>query len=222
MKRQNSNCTALILMENNENYWVLKLKKGDEDAYRYLYDCHYTVLCHMAETYVHDHFEAESIVSDTIFHLWEIRETLDIHQSLRSYLLAAVRNRCLNFLNGKSQRLTVSFSALGGESATGDNELADIADCWGEDSLLAKELEHEVNQAVSRLPEECKRVFVKSRFEEKTYAEIARELGISENTVKYHIKNALRQLVASLGNYLPVAFFLIFDYPPSNEILSTM
>ena len=209
-------------MENNENYWILKLRRGDEDAYRYLYDHHYTVLCRMADSFVHDHFEAESIVGDTIFHLWEIRETLEIHQSLRSYLMAAVRNRCLNFLKAKSQRPTMAFSALGGENSFGENELSDIAGCWGEDSLLAKELEQEVSKAIARLPEECKRVFEKSRFEEKTYAEIARELGISENTVKYHMKNALRQLVASLENYLLAAFFLFFDYPPYSEMLSSI
>ena len=34
-------------------------------------------------------------------------------------------------------------------------------------------------------------VFEKSRFEEKKYEEISQELGISINTVKYHIKLSL-------------------------------
>nr|WP_238319211.1 sigma-70 family RNA polymerase sigma factor [Segatella baroniae] len=67
--------------------------------------------------------------------------------------------------------------------------------------LLEKELEQAVGEAVERLPEDCRRVFKMSRFDGKKNAEIAQELGISVNTVKYHIKNALRLLQQQLGKY---------------------
>ena len=80
-------------MEHTETLIVEQLKTGNEDAYQYIYDRHYALLCHVANGYVKDHFLAETIVGDTIFHLWEIRETLEISVSIRSYLLRAVRNR---------------------------------------------------------------------------------------------------------------------------------
>ena len=85
-------------MENTETLIVEQLKAGNENAYRYLYDHHYALLCHVANGYLKDQFLSETIVGDTIFHLWEIRETLDISVSIRSYLLRAVRNRCINYL----------------------------------------------------------------------------------------------------------------------------
>lgn len=51
--------------------------------------------------------------------------------------------------------------------------------------------------------------FEKSRFEEKKYEEISQELGISINTVKYHIKNALSFLQTELSKYL-IALILFF------------
>lgn len=54
--------------------------------------------------------------------------------------------------------------------------------------LLEQELEDELKRSIDELPLECRRVFYKSRFEQKKYEEIAEELGISVNTVKYHIK----------------------------------
>jgi len=42
-------------------------------------------------------------------------------------------------------------------------------------------------------------VFELSRYEGKKYSEIAQELGISVNTVKYHIKNAIKILSARLS-----------------------
>ena len=67
---------------------------------------------------------------------------------------------------------------------------------------LERELEHEIHHSIAALPAECRQVFLKSRFEIKKYEEIAAELGISVNTVKYHIKNALARLHDSLGKYL--------------------
>ena len=57
---------------------------------------------------------------------------------------------------------------------------------------------------------ECRTVFKKSRFEQKKYEEIALELGISINTVKYHIKNALALLQKRLDNYLHLLIIYIF------------
>ena len=182
-------------MENTELFIIEGLKQGKEEAYRYLYEHHYVALCHVAKEYVGDEALAEHLVGDVIFHLWEVRETLDIR-----YLVRAVRNRCLDYLDSRKQKHEVTFSELEGDESLG--ELYILADDYPLGILLEKELEHKIRQAIGRLPEECRRVFLKSRFEEKKYEEIARELGISINTVKYHIKNALSLLCKELGEYL--------------------
>ena len=48
--------------------------------------------------------------------------------------------------------------------------------------------------------------------EEKSYQEIADELGITINTVKYHIKNALRQLRETLGPQLMLIALLFLRH----------
>ena len=68
--------------------------------------------------------------------------------------------------------------------------------------LLENELEEEIAKAISRLPEECRKVFRMSRFSGLKYDEIARQSGISVNTVKYHIKHALELLAKDLHRYL--------------------
>ena len=170
-------------MENTETLIVEQLKIGNENAYRYIYDHHYALLCYVANGYLKDQFLSETIVGDTIFHLWEIRETLDISVSIRSYLLRAVRNRCINYLNSEREKREIAFSALMPDEITDDK--------------------------IDKLPDECRRVFAKSRFEGKSYEEISGELGISINTVKYHIKNALASLHAHLSKYL-ISLLLFF------------
>ena len=47
-----------------------------------------------------------------------------------------------------------------------------------------------------------------SRFMGMKHAEIASELGISVNTVKYHMRNALKLLSQNLDKYIVLAFLV--------------
>lgn len=191
-------------MQYSEELIVEQLKQGHEDAYKYLYDHHYTLLCCIANEYVKDSFISETIVGDVIFHLWEIRDSLEI-TSIRSYLVRAVRNRCINYLNLKREKYEISFSYLLPEKISEEKRIA--FDNYPLGTLLERELENQINKAIDKLSEECRRVFKMSRFEEKKYEVIAQELGISVNTVKYHIKNALMSLRRDLGKYLITLLF---------------
>ena len=195
-------------MEQAEALLVKQLKIGNEKAYQFLYEHHYAVLCHIAESYVGDQFAAETIVGDVIFHIWEIREKLEISVSLRKYLMQAVRNRCLNYLNAEREKKEIAFSTLSEEDLLVENLVLDESHPLG--ILLEHELEEEIQMAVNQLPEECRRVFVKSRFDGKSYEEISSDLNISVNTVKYHIKNALAMLHKKLGRYLISLFYFFF------------
>ncbi|MDR3262144.1 MAG: RNA polymerase sigma-70 factor, partial [Tannerella sp.] len=88
------------------------LKQGDNTAYKYVYDHYYTLLCAIAYEYLKDGFLCESMVDDLIFHLWEKRTTLEITTSLKSYLVRAIRNRCINYLKLERERREVTFSSM--------------------------------------------------------------------------------------------------------------
>lgn len=194
-------------MEHTERLIVDQLKRGNEEAYKYIYDHHYVLLCHVANQYVRDTFLAETIVGDVIFHLWEIRNSLNITTSIRSYLIRAVRNRCLDYINSEHEKKEVSFSGLVPHDMPEERYLQ--SDNYPLGTLLERELENEIRTAIRKLPPECRCVFEKSRFEEKKYEEIAAELNISINTVKYHIKNALSLLQKELSKYL-IVLYLFF------------
>lgn len=183
-------------MEENEKILLKRLKAGEDKAYRILYEKHYTVLCHIAATFLRDDFLACAIVDDVIFHLWEIREKIEIKSSIRIYLIGAVKNRCLNYI--KQNRL-LSESRHPFNSCCGDN-ISDSSHPLG--ILLEKEMEDTIMKVVDNLPEDSRNVFKKSRFERKKYSEIADDLGISVNTVKYHMKRAISIISERLKKYL--------------------
>lgn len=194
-------------MDPTEQLIIEQLKKGKEEAYKYLYDHHYPVLCHIAVQYVHDEFLGETLVNDTIFHLWEIRETLHINSTLRSYLIRSVRNRCLDYLKAQSTQREQLVSNVADLPIVRSAE----SDDYPLGHLLAQELEERIAQAIDSLPSDCKRVFKLSRFEGKKQEEIAKELHISVNTVKYHMKRALSLLHEDLHKYLLALFALMMQ-----------
>lgn len=194
-------------MERTENLIIEQLRCGNERAYKFLYDNHYRILCHIAKQYVHDDFLSESIVGDTIFHIWEIRETLHIKTSIRSYLVQSVRNRCLDYLKSQYHQKEICMSTIVHQN---DVALGTIHFEHPLGRLLEGELESKIQGSIEQLPDACKRVFKLSRFERKSNNEIARLLGISVNTVKYHIKQALHLLRADLEKYLVCFLWLLF------------
>jgi RNA polymerase sigma-70 factor (ECF subfamily) len=185
-----------------EKLFICLLQQGDSRAYKYIYDHYYALLCKIAYGFLKDDFLAETVVGDTILHLYEKRESIQIISSIRNYLIQAVRNRSINYLELEWNKRTIHFSAIDEESLQAQILQQTPSDDYPLATLLEKELEQEIHSAIERLPVETRTVFKMSRFQEMKQEDIARELNISVNTVKYHIKQALARLKKDLGKYL--------------------
>lgn len=143
-------------MESAEALLVQQLRNGEDAAYKYLYDRHYQILCHVAAQYVKDDFLAETIVGDVIFHLWEVREAIEINTSVRSYLMSCVRHRCMDYLKSQYHQHEVSESHVGMRDFPVLQYVKDSDYPLGR--LLEKELENEIMNAINRLPDECRMI----------------------------------------------------------------
>ena len=176
------------------------LKAGNDSAYRHLFDHYYKILCWIALEIVHDKFVSEMIVSDVIFTVWKNRESLEVNTSLRNYLIKSVRNRCINYIT-QSERYQVLLDVYekkikteqANDEFSSNNPLT---------KFIEKELDTKINESIEALPEQTRRIFCLSRFDNLKYEEIAHETGVSVDVVKYHIKAALAKLRDSLKDYL--------------------
>ena len=186
-------------MEYSSKELVLGIKQGNIASYETLYKEYYVFLCLLAEHIVRNHADAEEIVSDVFVKLWNIRGEINITTSIKAYLVRAVHNTSLNYLerSGISNSHTDSLS---------NSDLKLLA--WDSDYPLGRLYEREITeileQGISELPDACRRVFLLSRDEDMTYNDIADKLGISVNTVKAQIKNALARLRITLKDYMMI------------------
>src|SRR5699024_459519 len=76
--------------------------------------------------------------------------------------------------------------------------------------LFASEVAAIVQQEIGRMPEPMRGIFVASRFEGRTYQEIADATGISVRNVKAAIQRALGIMREALKDYLPVWLIALF------------
>lgn len=177
------------------------LRKDKQMAFRKLFDQYYSLLCAIAYHYVNDTSVSETLAEDALLSIWEKHEDITFTTSLKSYLMRSVRNKSIDYL--RSSRLEQSFfdiEEFGNYSFISEEEVFE--------KYLLAELEEKIQDAINALPEESRKVFIMSRFDEKSYQEIADHLNISINTVKYHMKRALSLLRDELKDYLVVTIVL--------------
>ena len=191
-------------MENSERQLIDGIRQGDLTSFEELYKRYYVYLCLVAEHIVRNHSDAEEIVSDVFIRLWNIRHSIDITTSIKGYLIKAVYNTSLNYLerNKITNHLTDSIS----ES---DQKLLAWSSDYPLGQLYRKEVIDIFEQGVCDLPECCREIFKLSRDKDLDYNKIADKLGISKNTVKTQMKIALAHLRKALKDYLGIFLAII-------------
>lgn len=195
---------------NTDSKIIEGLKAGYEDAYKYIYERQYKVLCFIANEYLNDAFTAEMIVSDVIYELWKNREVIEINHSLNNYLIKAVRNRCLNYIAQLKKREDIRSHM--GDLLEKEQIHYEEQHNYPLSNLIEKELYIKINTCINNLPTLTKRIFCLSRFQNLKYEEIAQKTNVSVNVVKYHIKSALSHLREDLKDYLPLFLLIFFPF----------
>lgn len=147
-----------------------------------------------------DSDDAEEMVQNVFYKLWEKKDKIGELQSVPAYLYRSVHNECMNFV--KHEKVKMAYEA----HAVHHGNIASRP----EDNADTKQLEKRIGEALADLPEQCRTIFQMSRFEELKYREIADKMGLSVKTVENQMGKALKILRTKLADYISViGLFLI-------------
>ncbi|SMC52795.1 RNA polymerase sigma factor [Pedobacter africanus] len=174
--------------------------KGDALAYRAIYDRYWQLLFRFARKLLQDSTSAEDVVQDVFVVFWDKRDQMVAEMPLAGFLYKLTRNKILDL---------VRHTHVANRYLEQLHQIIQSGEVMPDQLYIEKELYDIVEREIKRLPEKMRQVFEMSRKEFKSSQEIADELGISQQTVKNQISNAIRTLKDKMGDSLNI-FLIIF------------
>ena len=137
---------------------------------------------------------ADDVLQEAFLKIWLHRDKLAAAESPKAYVIRIVSNESINYLRvqARNGRLLAELAPqVAGETQS------------PEQHLFYREMEAQLNEAIERLPQACRKIYRMSREQYMRIPEIARQLNLSDSTVK-------NQLVKALKNLRRVVLFLYF------------
>lgn len=179
-------------LDKQQEYFVLSaLKQDSKEAFSLLFQTYYTDLVLFCGNFIKDKDSCEDIVQSIFLKLWNDRKNIQIEISLKSYLLKAVRNSCLDEF--RHIEIVRQYETEFGSSALDNYDT--------ENYILYSDLYAHLSRALEKIPDLYKEAFVLNRFEGLKYREIAEKLNVSERTVEVRVSKTLDLLRKQLKDF---------------------
>lgn len=184
------------------------IENTEKTSFTEIYAIYFPRMLRFARTYIIDKEDAENIVQDIFIYLWENQTLLEGMHCPQAFLFTLVKRRSIDFIRKKLQIAHTEGSMEEIENHEFQFKLYSL-EAFDETRFSDEEIERLVHQAIGRLPERCRRIFIESKLNNKKYQEIADEMGLSVQTVKNQVFIAIHKLREELKDCLPLLLFLI-------------
>jgi RNA polymerase sigma-70 factor (ECF subfamily) len=168
---------------------VGRLKRGDKDALRVIYEKYERDLFTLAANLVADPASAEDILQDVIVSFVQSVHRLSLRGSLRAYLAAAVANRARDHYRRGSRRRFSSIDAAEHLAASDQGPVRTV--------IRAEQMQRAA-AAVATLPYEQREVIMLRLHADMKFREIAKHQNISVKTALSRYQYGLDKLRATL------------------------
>lgn len=167
-----------------EQELILALRNGRAPAFRLLYEDYGPRLYAFCKKFGLSPEDAREIVQETFIRVWEHRQDIRTDTSFSSYLFTIARNLVYNVL-----RRTAYW-----EKYLHDAGVRQAAGTFSIHPADERELQQLIGEAIRQLPDKCRQIFWKSRYEGCSNQQIADDLAISKSTVENQLNKALRNI----------------------------
>ena len=178
---------------------VRRLRSGDKDAFRLLYERYYPLFISFANRMLKDENMAEDLIQNVFMKVWVGRANLNEEKNFRNYLLVSIRNEVYQYFR---RAFRIDSEAPCPDIIDGSMNV--------ETAISAKELERKIAGVIAGMPHRRREIFNMSRYEKLSNREIAQRLGLSVRTVEKHIENALADIRKSIPSSILVLIMLLW------------
>ncbi|MBC9912789.1 RNA polymerase sigma-70 factor [Chitinophaga varians] len=167
---------------------ILALKEGDTSVFRELFDEYHRKVYLYVLSKTNSQYIAEETTQITFIKLWNYRQQLHESEQVGKLIFHIARATCIDLFRKDAVRERMLKLEKPVEN-----------DTWHiSDEVEIKELQQRIKDVVGNMPPVRRRVFELSRYEFKSYKEIAALLSLSVKTVENHMTLAIKHLRKSL------------------------
>lgn len=190
----------------NNHELLIYVHKGDEQAFKYLYELFRPKIYSIAIQYLKSEELAKEVVQDVFLKIWLDRAELIQITSLEAWLYKVAKNNILNRL----KRIVIEMKAkdyFSSHTALISYEM--------EYQLESKEYTSILQEVINALPEQQRKVFELARIQKLSYEKIGEQMNLSPLTVKTHMARALKAIrlkIHELGVDIPLFLFFLKDF----------
>jgi RNA polymerase sigma-70 factor (family 1) len=187
-------------LSNNEKGLLLQIISGDTDAFAEIYDLYKDRIFAFAYTLTKSKEIAEEATQEVFVKLWEKRDQINTDYPLTPYIKKITYNYIISFFRKVKldkqlqQNLYRNMEALRNSN---------------EDEILQKELNNLYRRAIEELPQQKRTAYMLSREQHLSYEEIALQMGLSKNTVRNHMTEAIQFIRNYITNHADLACLIL-------------
>jgi len=163
--------------------------RGDERAWEAVVQRHWRKVFNIAYKFVGRHEEAEDLAQEIFLRIFKSLDTFDRRANFQTWLISVSRNLCIDhYRSVRKERETIDRGI----------DAADLSPASGDESPIAALEQRDrvvlLRQALVALPPTLRTAVVMRDIHERSYQEIATELGLPEGTVKSRINRGRAEL----------------------------
>ena len=172
------------LPNNSDNQLLFDLiSKGNESAFKVLFDKYKNKAYAVAYKLTKSSIAAEEITQEVFISIWVSKLHLPFIKDPEAYIYTVIYNNTKGYIkkeNNKNHLHQKTFL----KTKKFSNET--------EETILANESQHIINEALSKLTPQKKLIFNLSRQQGRSYHEIGETLHLSPHTVKSHLLQTVK------------------------------
>ena len=183
-----------------ENELLLQVARGSEQAFRQLFMRYHQWLISHIFRLTGSMAQAEEVAQDVFLKLWMNREVLAGIHKFKPYLFVLSRNHAVNVLKAtiKERMRRQEWEKEHALQPLNNEE---------EPTVTRYTL---LDEAIDQLPAQQRKVYLLSRYEQLTYAEISGKMNISRETVKKYIQIAIASITSFMKRKIAEVELLLF------------
>ncbi|MFC4476381.1 RNA polymerase sigma factor [Flavobacterium chungangensis] len=186
----------------DEKKLLFELSQGSELAFTTVYNQYKNIVYSTALRITKSRIQAEEAVQDIFLKIWQNRDNLAEITDFESYLFIISRNHLFNSIK-KIARETNLISEF-------DQKESAIIDT---DSNIKDEQYNTIlNQIVEQLPPQQQKVYQMAKRDGLSHQKIGEDLGISTETVKKHMAQALKFIRLKISPYMNMFMSLLLFF----------